>query len=273
MSSSQHSARGQPEIEQRAGRPPRRVGAQPDPQQAEALQGLALVEGHQLAHHPAGRLPAAALSRLPAGERPGRAGRGGGLLDQVVDRGLSVAGGGPRQAVQDQPPLPHESVAGLEIGREERGRLPAVAEREQLPAAAGPVRQLLSGGSAWYSAVASTAAAASLPLSKQPHHAGAARPAGQAPVRGARTRPASRRTGRRPAAEHPHGAAAPWPRSPHAPWPRPPCAAPRSARTAWRPWRKRSRLARGPRRPRLRPRLGVAEQQPGAAVGPRPRAT
>ena len=138
--------RGQAEIEQRAGRLPRRVGAQPDPQQAEAFQGLALVEGHQLAHHPAGRLPAAALSRLPAGEHPGTAGRGRGLLDQVVHRGLRVAGGGPRQAVHDQPSLPHESVAGLEIGGEERGRLPAVTEREQLPAAAGPVRQLLIGG-------------------------------------------------------------------------------------------------------------------------------
>ncbi len=177
--------RGQAQIEQRAGRPPRRVGAQPDPQQPETFQGLALVEGDQLAQHPAGSLPAAALPRLPPGEHPDAAGRGRGLLDQVIHCGVRVAGGGPGQAVHDQPALLHERMTGLQVRREERRRLPAVAERQQLPAAAGPGGQFLIGGQRLVQRGGQHRRRRLVAALQQPHHAGAASPAGQAPVRGA----------------------------------------------------------------------------------------
>ncbi len=177
---------GQAETEQRGGRPPRRLCAQPDPQQPEALQGLALVEGNQFAQHPAGGLPAAALPRLPPGEHPGTARRGRGPLDQIVHRAVGVVGGGPRQALQDQPPLLHERVAGLQIGGEERGGLPAVTEREQLTAAAGPVRKLVVRGQRLVEHGGQHRRGRLVAGLEQPHHPGAARPAGQASVRGAR---------------------------------------------------------------------------------------
>ena len=124
---------------QRRGQPHALGAFHADAQQAAPLQGLPVVGGDELPHHPqaGGVLPALA-GDAPL-EAPGARGPPRGVADQVVDP--EVVGGveAVLQPLEDEPPLLQQRVAVLQVGREERGGLAAVAEREQFAAPAGAV--------------------------------------------------------------------------------------------------------------------------------------
>ena len=121
------------------GEPPARLAAQLDPEQAAALQGLPVVGRHQFCHQPQSGFP---LPLLP-GKAPFEDVRTVGGPDQVVGDVVDVRGvvirGRAGQGVEDEPPVLDGLVAGFQVGGEEGGRLPAVAEQQQLAAFPGLV--------------------------------------------------------------------------------------------------------------------------------------
>ena len=154
---------------------------QADPDQPAALQGLAVLDGDQFLHHPQGGMPLAFLAGHPAREDV-RGVRGPGHVErEVADARAFVLGRAP-QPFEDQPPMLDGLVRGLQVRREERGGLPAVAEQQQLAALARLVGLLLvgAGGSAWYSDVAEHGDGRVAAALEAPHHGRAPPAADQA---------------------------------------------------------------------------------------------
>ena len=110
--------------------PPARLTAEIGPQESTSLQGLAVVGGDQLRHQPQGGLPLTLLPGTTAFEdmRPVR--RAHQVERDVIHVSGLIVGGGAGQRVEDQPPVLDSLVAGFQVGREEGGCLPAVAEQE-----------------------------------------------------------------------------------------------------------------------------------------------
>ena len=162
-------------------KPPAGLAPELDPEEALALQGLAVVGADDLRHQPQGGLPLPLL----LGETSLEDVRGVGGSHQVVGDVIDVGGlvvGGPGQRFEDETPVLDGLVARFQVGREEGGRLTAVAEQQQLAALSGLVsfHFVIGGGKRLVESGSDHGGGGVSAGFELPDHGGTTRPASQA---------------------------------------------------------------------------------------------
>ncbi len=126
----------------------RQLGSRPSStrEQPAAFQGLTVVGRHQFRHQPQRRFPLALLAGTAPFEDVRPVSGPNQVVGDVVHVGGVVVLSRAGQGVEDEPPVLDGFVAGFQVGGEEGGRLPAVAEQQELAAFPGLVCLLTAGG-------------------------------------------------------------------------------------------------------------------------------